>query len=192
MTQLENYERVSIYRLDDASRHQLLAIGRECVFNWSTQDGWPMGVVMSYMWKDGRVWLTAGGHRHRIAAVRRRPKVSVVVSSVGTKLGPGKTVTIKGHCTVREDTATKHWFYPEFARHLYPDEAHARSFEAMLDSPLRVILEVAPEKYVTYDGAKMWAHAAGTIDDDALAAPLSSDTVRLERELRRRGLPVRR
>jgi hypothetical protein len=61
----------------------------------------------------------------------------------------------------------------------------------MLDSPLRVILEVTPEKYVTYDGAKMQAHAAGTIREDELATPLSSDTLRLERELRRRGLPVR-
>ena len=58
----------------------------------------------------------------------------------------------------------------------------------MLDSPLRVILEVIPEKYISYDGAKMFAHTTGTIGDADLAAPLSSDTLRLRREIERRGL----
>ncbi len=95
MSEIDSYEMVSVYRMNEAARDELLSVGRECVFNWSTQDGWPMGVIMSYIWKDGRVWLTAGVHRHRISAVRKRPKVSVVVTSTGTELGPSKTVTIK-------------------------------------------------------------------------------------------------
>ena len=58
----------------------------------------------------------------------------------------------------------------------------------MLDSPLRVVLEIVPEKYITYDGAKMFAHTAGTIDESQLGKPKASDTVRLQRELERRGL----
>jgi general stress protein 26 len=188
VTDLANYEQVSIYRLDTAAQERLLSIGRECVFNWSTRDGWPMGVIMSYLWKDGRVWLTAGAHRHRIEAVRNRPRVSVVVTSTGTDLGPGKTVTIKGRCIVHEDAETKGWFYPEFSRHLYGDTTRTRAFEKMLDSPLRVVLEVVPEKYITYDGAKMFAHTAGKLGEADLAPPLSSDTIRLRRELDRRGL----
>jgi general stress protein 26 len=185
---LTNYEQVSIYRLDAATQEQLLSVGRECVFNWSTREGWPIGVIMSYLWKNGRVWLTAGAHRHRIEAVVKRPKVSVVITSTGTEMGPGKTVTIKGRCKVHEDAATKRWFYPEFSRHLYADANRASAFETMLDSPLRVILEVIPEKYITYDGAKMFAHTAGKISDADLAPPLSSDTLRLRREIERRGL----
>ena len=45
-----------------------------------------------------------------------------------------------------------------------------------------------PEKYVTYDGAKMGAHTAGTIGEDQLGAPKEVDTVRLDRELKRRGM----
>lgn len=182
--QLDNYEKVSIYRLDADLQETLLSKARECVFNWCTRDEWPMGVIMSCLWKDGRMWLTAGAHRHRISAVRRNPKVSVVVTSTGTDMGPGKTATIKGTCIVHEDHETKSWFYSEFTRHLGADA----SFEAMLDSPLRVVLEVTPEKFVTYDGAKMFAHTAGKIDESELAEPLEVDTVRLERELKRRGL----
>ncbi|MEE9142843.1 MAG: hypothetical protein V3U59_09035 [Gammaproteobacteria bacterium] len=185
---LQNYEMVSIYRLNEDDQERLLSVHRECVFNWCTKDEWPMGVIMSYIWRKGRVWLTAGVHRHRISAVRRNPKVSVVVTSTGTEMGPGKTVTIKGTCIVHEGQEIKDWFYPEFAKALYPEESQAASFEEMLDSPLRIVLEVIPEKFITYDGAKMFAHTAGTIDPSELAEPLEADTVRLKREIERRNL----
>jgi hypothetical protein len=90
---------------------------------------------------------------------------------------------------VREDRETKDWFYPEFARHLRRDDAAAaEAFAKMLDSPLRVVLEVTPVKFITYDGVKMFQHTAGTLDPSQLAPPLESDTVRLAAELRKRGL----
>ena len=185
---LANYEAVSIYPLESDVQEQLLSEARECVFNWSTKDGWPMGVIMSFMWAKDRYWLTAGAHRHRISAVRRDPRVSVVVTSTGLSVGPMKTVTAKARCVVHEDRETLDWFYPAFASHLNPDAAAAEAFAEFLDSPLRVVLEVIPEKYITYDGAKMFAHTAGKISDDELYEPLNSDTVRLERELKKRGL----
>ena len=186
---IEDYERVSVYALDDAEREELLRTHAECTFNWATRDGWPMGVIMSYLWQDGRFWLTAGAHRHRIEAVRRDPRVSVVVTSTGTKLPAGKSITAKGRCRVHEDAETKAWFYPAFARHLYPDDKQALVFAKKLDSPLRVVLEVVPEKWISYDGVKMFRDAAGKLSASEKSPPKSSDTQRLERELRRRGLP---
>lgn len=188
-TRPDNYEMVSIYKLDPEVQEELLSIARECVFNWCTREEWPMGVIMSCMWAKDRMWLTAGAHRHRISAVRRNPKVSVVVTSTGTHLGGGKTVTIKGKCIIHEDRETKDWYYPAFAAHTNPDNPKAAAdFEAMLDSPLRVVLEVVPEKFITYDGVKMALHSRGKLDASALAEPTNSDTERLERELERRGL----
>jgi general stress protein 26 len=181
-----------VYALDEAEREELLRSHAECTFNWVTRDGWPMGVIMSYLWRDGRFWLTAGAHRHRIEAVRRDPRVSVVVSSAGTKLAAGKSITAKGRCHVREDAATKAWFYPAFARHLYPDERAALSFAKKLDSPLRVVLEIVPEKWITYDGVKMFLDSAGKLAAERRSAPQSSDVERLARELQRRGLQEKR
>jgi general stress protein 26 len=185
---IHDYERVSLYPLSESEREELLRAQRECTFNWATRDGWPMGVVMSYLHRDGRFWLTAGAHRHRIEAVRRDPRVSIVVSSAGIRGGAGRAVTAKGRCRVREDAETKRWFYPAFSRHLYPDERAAREFEERLDSPLRVILEVTPERWITYDGRKMFLDAAGKLPPEERGAPKSADAVRLPRELRRRGL----
>ncbi len=187
--QPENFERVSIYPMDDDVREKLLSIQIECIFNWSTKDGWPMGVIMSCYWKDGRMWLTTGAQRHRVSAIRRDPRCSVVVTSTGTELGPGKTVTIKGRCVVHEDQETKDWYYPEFAAHMSPhDEKNADDFRERLDSPLRVIFEVVPEKFITYDAMKMLQHSQGTLDESQLGEPKESDTVRLPREIDRRGL----
>ncbi len=183
---IDNYELVSVYQLNDEDQEKLLLSQRECVFNWCTKDNWPMGVIMSYIWRKDRIWLTAGAHRHRISAVRRNPQVSVVVTSTGTDMGPGKTITIKGKCIIHEDREVKEWFYPDFAAAIRPDQAKA--FEEMLDSPLRIVLEVIPEKWITYDGAKMRAHSEGTLDPSELAEPLESDTVRLKAELERRNL----
>ncbi len=182
-----DYEKVSVYPLDEGDRDALLGQHAECTFIWSTREGHPIGVIMSYLWHDGRFWLTAGAHRHRIAAVRRDPRVSVVVTSTGTALGPGRSLTAKGSCRIHEDDETKSWFYPAFSRHLHRDEKRARRFEAFLDSPLRVVLEVVPEKWISYDGTKMALDAAGKLPAERKGEPLESDTVRLERELARRG-----
>ena len=183
-----DYEQVSIYPLDDEEREALLGQHAECTFIWSTQEGHPLGVIMSYLWHDGRFWLTAGVHRHRVAAVRRDPRVSVVVTSTGTKLGGGKSITAKGRCQIHEDEETKRWFYPAFASHLHADEKMALWFESFLDSPLRIVFEVTPEKWITYDGAKMALDSVGKLPADRRGKPLESDAVRLKRELERRGL----
>jgi general stress protein 26 len=185
---LEDYEAVSVYFLGDEDREKLLGEARECIFNWSTKDGWPVGVVMSCLWRDGRLWVTAGAHRHRISAVRRDPRVSFVVTSTGTKLGPGRTITAKARCIIHEDRETKDWFYPAFSSHLFPEPARAEDFRKMLDSPIRVILELVPEKWIGYDGTKMARDTAGKLRDDEKGPALSSDSERLQRELERRGL----
>jgi hypothetical protein len=38
-----------------------------------------------------------------------------VITSTGTAMGPGKTVTYKGTCVVHDDPDTKAWFYPALA-----------------------------------------------------------------------------
>ena len=161
----ENYEDVTVYGLDDDVEEQLLLGHNECTFIWSNKEGWPVGVIMSYVWRDGCFWLTASSQRARIAAVRRDPRVCIVVTSTGSPLPRNKTVTWKGMCTLHDDQATKDWFYPELSRAINPDDpARAAAFQSFLDSPRRVILRVEPTDRIGYDGAKMRAATAEWID----------------------------
>ena len=188
MNKAENHEVVSIYTLDDDVREAMLLEQKECVLNWCTQDEWPMGVIHSYIWRKGSIWITAAAHRHRVSALRRNPKSSVVITSKGTSLDAGKSITIKGRAKIHDDRDLKAWFYPELASALRSTPEEVKAFEDMLDSPLRIVIEVVPEKWITYDGAKMRAHTLGTIDESQLAKPLEADTVRLAAEKERRGI----
>lgn len=166
----ENYEDVTVYGLDDDVEQQLLLGHNECTFIWSNKEGWPVGVIMSYVWRKSSFWLTASNQRARISAVRRDPRVSIVVTSTGSPLPRNKTVTWKGTCSLHDDRATKDWFYPELSKAINPeDPVRAEAFQAFLDSPRRVIMQVAPTQRIGYDGAKMgkataeWmtAHSSG-------------------------------
>jgi hypothetical protein len=183
-----DHETVSVYPLDDEQREELCSKASECVLNWATQDSWPVGVMHSFVWKDGRFWITMGVHRHRVSAIRRNPKVSVVLSSASIPgRGPGQTLTCKGRGIIHEDKETKDWFYPALAYKGLTGDA-AEAFVKRLDSPLRVIIEVVPEKWITFDGMKMGLDTAGQLPPEKKGPMLESDAVRMKRELERRGI----
>lgn len=163
----ENYEDVTVYDLDTDTEEQLLLAHNECTFIWANREGWPVGVIMSYVWRRGRFWLTASGQRARIAAVRRDPRVCIVVTSTGSPMPRDKAITWKGRCTVHDDADTKAWFYPELAAALMPGhEAAQARFVRLLDSPRRVVLEVEPVQRIGYDGAKMAKASARWMRDN--------------------------
>lgn len=153
----ESYEDLTECGLSPELEDQLVHTQREGVFMWTNREGEAFGVVMSYLPKDGKFWLTAAERRKRIAALRRFPRASLCVNSTGTRMGGGKTITYKGTCVVHDDRETKDWFYPEFARYLRPDdEVAAATFQRFLDSPHRVIIEFTPDYSLGFDAALMW------------------------------------
>ena len=165
----EGYEDLTAFGLDDAEVDRLCSEQNECVFNWSTADGWPVGVVMSFVRRDGRIWLTCARRRKRVPAVLRDDRVSVVISSVGTTIPVQQTVTFKGRCRVHtpEDAdydELKAWFYPDLVDAIFkklPETPLKPAFLANLDSPDRVILEVTTEWSLTYDSGKLTAATMG-------------------------------
>ncbi|MEI7617658.1 MAG: pyridoxamine 5'-phosphate oxidase family protein [Actinomycetota bacterium] len=161
-TEVTDYEDVTVYPLDDHDEARLLDTATECTFIWATRDGWPVGVIMNFVWHDGRFWLTATDQRKRITAVRNDDRVSVCVNGTGFKLN-GRTVTYAGRCTVHDDRATQEWFYTALSRKLMGDTASARGFEQFLDSPRRVVLEVVPERRIGFDGQKMMGSTAAKL-----------------------------
>ena len=127
-----------------------------------------IGVITAYVPVDGKIWMTATRERVRIKAIARDGRSSIVITSKGTSMGGGKTVTYKGHTVIHDDAETKMWFYKllaagmamsqdegnAFTRNLDPD-----MFVRFLDTPERVVLEFTPEMSIPFDGDKM---AAGT------------------------------
>lgn len=150
---LQGYEDVTLYQLSREREQELLHKQIECNFIWTTKDGHGIGVIMNYVPRNGSIWLTATSQRARIKALRRDPRASLVISSMGTDMGPGKQITYKGRVILHDDQATKDWFYPAMAAIISPYPAP--TVEAAikhLDTPLRLILEFVPEKTIAFDG----------------------------------------
>ena len=153
---IKDYEDVTVYGLDADVERAVIDGQDECTFCWTTADGSPMAVIMSYLEKDGKFWLTASSQRKRIPAIRRDPRVVIVINSTGSPLGKSKTVTYKGTAVIHDDRATKEWFYPALAERIMKKFGQERVdlFAKFLDSPRRVVIEVTPGLRVAYDGAK--------------------------------------
>ncbi len=197
MARTHDHEIVSIYPFSDAEVDQLMTYSNECVLMWATKDGWPVGVIHAYVWHDGKIWITFSAHRHRAAAIRRDNRVSVCVSSAGYPDGVDSSfargaITFKGRAELFEDDATKGWFYPALSKKLNPtNTAGEEFFNDLLDSPLRVVLAVTPEKKIMYNAALAGRHMAGTVSEAELGARLDGDQSRMNKERAARGLKPR-
>lgn len=159
MTEPFTYDDVGSYTLDDADERALVEAQNECTFMWSTKDGWPVGVVMSYVFRDGCFWLSVSSLRVRVKAVTREPRVSLSITSKGSSIRAPLAVTYKGRCEVFSDAETIGWFLPALAELLRPGDPEAQAeFVRLNDTPNRRVLKVTPEKTIGFDGRKM--HAA--------------------------------
>jgi len=149
-----DYEDLTDMRLDDAALAELLDAGGECVFNWTTKDGHPVGVVVAFVYHDGKFFTTCAERRKRVPALRTRPHSGIVINNAG------KTATFKGESVVHAHgdagfDELKKWFYAKLSRvDEQPDDEYRQSFNKFLDSPHRVIIETDARLVVAFDTAK--------------------------------------
>ena len=149
-----DYEDLTSMRLDDESLRKLVEPGGECIFNWTTTDGYPVGVVVAYVFRHGKFWTTCAARRKRVPALRKRPQSAIVINH------NGKTASYKGDSIVHavgDDgfDELKSWFYATLSGvDLAPDDAYRRSFAKFLDSPHCVIIETEARLVVAFDTAR--------------------------------------
>ena len=189
-----DHEIVSIYGHSEAQKAELMQRAPECVLMWGTSNGWPVGVVHSFVWHDDKVWITFAAHRHRASAIRRDNRVSVTVSGATSADPecPRGAVTIKGRATFHDDDETKEWFYRALSKKISPDSKEGEdAFYDLLDSPLRTIISVVPEKWISFDAEKSQKDRMGLLSDEEKTPPLSSDMLRMNEEREKRGLDPR-
>ena len=155
-----DYEDLTTMRLDESEVTSLLAAGGECIFNWTTRDGYPVGVVVAFVHCNGKIFTTCAERRKRVPALRVRPQSGIVMNS------GGKTASFRGDSVVHapgddDFDELKAWFYPVLSRlDKAPDDPYRQSFAQFLDSPHRVIIETDARLVVAFDTAKFQAFTA--------------------------------
>ncbi len=152
-----DYEDLTSMRLDEEELQKLLDAGGECIFNWTTKDGYPVGVVVAFLYRDGKFWTTCAEQRKRVPALRKRAQSAIVINS------NGKTASFKGDSIVHANgdegfDELKSWFYPTLSGTTAdPEDEYKQAFAKFLDSPHRVIIETEANLVVAFDAVKFRA-----------------------------------
>ena len=150
----EDYEDLTGMQLDEGQLQALVAPGGECVFNWTTRDGYPVGVVVAYIHRDGNFFTTCAARRKRVAALRARPQSAIVINR------GGRTATYKGDSIVHSHgddgfDVLKDWFYAALSGiDVRPEDPQRKAFAKFLDSRNRVIIETDAQLVVGFDASK--------------------------------------
>jgi hypothetical protein len=163
MAESIDYEDLSEMTLTADEITELIGNRGECVFNWTTKDGFPVGVVVAYVYRDGMFWTTCAERRKRVPALRTRPQSGIVINR------GGKTASYKGnsvvHTNADEDwNEVKTWFYKALSQtDTHPDNVGFRNFEKFLDSPHRVIISTEARLVVGFDTVRFGKFTAAAI-----------------------------
>ena len=162
-TESVDYEDLTSMRLDESEVASLLAGGGECIFNWTTREGYPVGVVVAFVYRDGTFFTTCAERRKRVPALRARPQSGIVINS------GGKTASFRGDSVVHAAgdagfDELKTWFYRSLSRlDKAPDDPYRQAFAKFLDSPHRVIVETKAQLVVAFDTAKFQSFTAAAM-----------------------------
>lgn len=166
---IDDLEALQTLRLDLSEQDELLDAQTECTFVFHNEQGWPSGVVMSFVRSDGAFWLTAVETRPHAKALALDPRVTLVVSNAGTGSPGRQMIAVRGIALVHRDRPTKEWFFEQFTARMQP--ADPTAFSRLLDSSKRVVFEVRPVAIaVSHDSRKMPGNGRGAPAEMAAVA----------------------
>ncbi|MGH7987054.1 MAG: pyridoxamine 5'-phosphate oxidase family protein [Candidatus Binataceae bacterium] len=115
-------------------------------------DGFPHVVAMSYLAKDGAIYMTSYGKAQKVVNARRNPKVAVMVEA-GQRYSELRGVMIRGYCEVIDDPEV----VQSIMREIAANEAGAAAVPRgpATSAPKRVVLKIVPHKIASWDHGKL-------------------------------------
>ena len=137
-------EELSAY-LDEARNMSLCTIGK---------DGYPHVVAMSYMAKDGLIYMSSFKKAQKVVNAKRNPKVAVMVES-GDAYSELKGVLIRGECEVI-DEPEKVWQIMKEVRDFQGTTVTPTEDAALKErAKKRAVLKITPVKTSSWDHTKL-------------------------------------
>ena len=137
-------EELSAY-LDEARNMSLCTIGK---------DGYPHVVAMSYMAKDGLIYMSSFKKAQKVVNAKRNPKVAVMVES-GDAYSELKGVLIRGECEVIDEPEDV-WQIMKEVRDFQGTTVTPTEDAALKErAKKRAVLKITPVKTSSWDHTKL-------------------------------------
>ncbi len=163
---LEQLRVAQDYPLESDEFELLFRENAYCEMAHVNKRGYPVVTPMFYVIKDDHIMMSSiKEYRHKVGCLKKNPKMSVSIHNDGTNVRHQKAILVMGQAVIHDDDALMrdiHWqIIDKYFFELTTDEERDAVFEAV-HTPLRCIIEVVPEKILTWDLGKMLdAHDPG-------------------------------
>jgi PPOX class probable F420-dependent enzyme len=115
------------------------------------KEGFPHVVAMSFLARDGAIYMTSYAKAQKVLNIRRDPRVGVMIEA-GRQYSEFRAVMIRGHCEVIEDAALVESIIRDIAA---KQGRVATPSAATTSAPKRVALKIVPEKIASWDHTKL-------------------------------------
>lgn len=139
---------------------RLLIEQNECSLCWLTQDGTPATTIVSFVYFDECLWMTALAGSGRVKAITRNPATAITISGKGSPVGHSRCLSMKGDCWMEHDTAMRERFFSAFANVVLAHSSKGAALMAQsMNSPENWVLKFKPTKWMPYDSQAMFDQA---------------------------------
>ena len=130
-----------------------------CEMGHVNKRGYPVVTPMFYVIKNDHIMMSSiKNYRHKVGCLMENPKITVSIHNDGTNVRHQKAILVMGQAVIHDEDALMrdiHWqIIDKYFFELTTDEERDVAFEAV-HTPLRCIIEVVPEKILTWDLGKM-------------------------------------
>ena len=121
--------------------------------------GYPVVTPMFYVIQNDNIMMsTIKEYRLKVGCLMKNPKMSVAIHNDATNVRHQKAILVMGQAKIHDDDAMMrkiHWMIiDKYFFELETEQQRQAAFEAV-HTPLRCIIEVIPEKVMTWDLGKM-------------------------------------
>ncbi len=172
---LERLKVESEYPMEPDDFKELYHNARYCDMAHINSKGYPIVTPMFFVVLDERIHLSSiKGYRYKVHALEKRPNMSCAIHNDGMQLRHQKSILVVGKAEVSDDRDLRtrvHWgivdkYWPELA-----GEQRDAAFAAV-DTPLRAIIRLVPERIISWDFGKMvQAYDPGVWFNEAFTFP---------------------
>jgi nitroimidazol reductase NimA-like FMN-containing flavoprotein (pyridoxamine 5'-phosphate oxidase superfamily) len=138
-------------RLTPDEQEGFLRSQRKCALATLDKAGFPHLVAMNYAYRDGTFYMTSYGKAQKVLNARRDAKAAVMIET-GAAYSELKGVMARGTCEIIDD--------PERVSEVFGwlgggGRATARPSGSTQSAPKRVVMQIKPQRIVSWDHAKL-------------------------------------
>lgn len=156
---LEQLRVAQDYPMEDDEFNLLYRNNAYCNMAHVNKRGYPVVSPMFYVIRnDNIVMSTIKNYRLKVGCLMKNPKITVAIHNDGTNVRHQKAILVMGQAEIHDDDELMrevHWqIIDKYFFELTTDEQREVAFEAV-HTPLRCLIEVIPEKIMTWDLGKM-------------------------------------